>query len=110
MLPDFVLEQQRTASESSAVLAFKRCVAPEHPQEQGRCRPEEERGGPMARSRDNTRFNRYLAKKHRQDLRGAVPSLCADAGQPIDVSGRLMKRAISLDQRLEFLTEEEPAL
>ncbi len=65
----------------------------------------------MARSRDNTRFNRYLAKKHRQALRGIVPSQRQDAGNfpAVDDSDRLMQRAISLDQTLDLFLEEEPA-
>lgn len=65
----------------------------------------------MARSRDNTRFNRYLAKKHRQALRGIVPSQRQEAihALAVDDSDRLMQRAISLDQSLDLLLEEEPA-
>jgi len=63
----------------------------------------------MARSRDNTRFNRYLARRHRQELRGSIPSLRADTAQPVDFSQRLIERAIARDQRLDVLAEEEPA-
>lgn len=63
----------------------------------------------MTRSRDNTRFNRYLARKHRHELRESIPSLRTDTVQPIDFSGRLMERAIKLDQRLDVLAWEEPA-
>ncbi|OUX72864.1 MAG: hypothetical protein CBC50_04660 [Synechococcus sp. TMED90] len=65
----------------------------------------------MARSRDNTRFNRYLAKKHRRALRGIVPSQRQDAVHvpAVDDSDRLMQRAISLDQTLDLFLEEEPA-
>ena len=90
------------------MLVFKRCVAHEHSPLHGRCRQVKERGGLMTRSRDNTRFNRYLAKKHRQALRGSISSLRTDTVQPVDFSGRLMERAIKLDQRLDVFAEEEP--
>ena len=92
------------------MLVFKRCVAPEHSPLHGRCRQVKERGGLMTRSRDNTRFNRYLARRHRQELRGSIPSLRADTAQTVDISKRLMERAIKRDQRLDVLAEEEPAL
>ena len=65
----------------------------------------------MARSRDNTRFNRYLAKRRRQELRGQIPSQRDDGfqGAELDVSERLMQRAISRDQNLDLLFEVEPA-
>ncbi|CAK23941.1 hypothetical protein [Synechococcus sp. CS-197] len=67
----------------------------------------------MARSRETTRFNRYLAKKHRQVLRGQIRSQrdndAAHTVPVIDHSDRLMDRAISRDQSLDLLLEEEPA-
>lgn len=67
----------------------------------------------MARSRETTRFNRYLAKKHRQVLRGQIQTQRdhddANTIPVIDRSDRLMDRAISRDQSLDLLPEEEPA-
>lgn len=66
----------------------------------------------MTRSRALNRFHRYLARRHRQDLRGSVPTLHPeqDQPQPVDCSDRLMRRALLRDQRLDMMQEEEPNL
>ena len=65
----------------------------------------------MTRSRALNRFHRYLARRHRQDLRCQIPSAQPELGgaQSLDVSDRLMRRALERDQQLEAL-EQEPAL
>ena len=65
----------------------------------------------MTRSRALNRFHRYLARRHRKVLRCSIPDaqheLLGD-GQ-LDVSDRLMRRALQRDQILDGM-EEEPAL
>ena len=72
---------------------------------------EKERGGCMTRSRALNRFHRYLARRHRQDLRCKIPAFQPVLGgsETVDVSDRLMRRALQRDQQLEAL-EQEPAL
>jgi hypothetical protein len=59
----------------------------------------------MTRSRALNRFHRYLARRHRQDLRCNVPAAQPEFGgsEPLDVSDRLMRRALQRDQQLEAL-------
>lgn len=66
----------------------------------------------MPRSRAMNRFHRYLARRHRQDLRRSVPTLRPErvAFDPLDVSERLIQRALCRDEQLELMLDEEPAL
>ena len=66
----------------------------------------------MARTRAMNRFHRYLARRHRHDLRRNVPMLRPELveSEPLDVSGRLIRRALSRDERLDLMLVEEPAL
>ncbi len=64
----------------------------------------------MTRSRALNRFHRYLARRHRHDLRSQLPNAKSElsGSEPLDVSERLMRRALERDQQLERL-EREPA-
>ena len=66
----------------------------------------------MTHSRAINRFHRYLARRHRHDLRRNVPRLRPELieSEPLDVSQRLIQRAFCRDERLEMVLEEEPAL
>ena len=66
----------------------------------------------MTRSRAMNRFHRYLARRHRHALRRCVPTLRPELveSEPLDVSQRLIQRALCRDDRLEMMLEEEPAL
>ena len=66
----------------------------------------------MTRSRAMNRFHRYLARRHRHDLRRCVPTLRPELveSEPLDVSQRLIQRALCRDERLEMMLVEEPAL
>ena len=66
----------------------------------------------MTRSRAMNRFHRYLARRHRHDLRRSVPTLRPELveSEPLDVSQRLIQRALCRDERLDMMLEEEPAL
>ena len=66
----------------------------------------------MTRSRAMNRFHRYLARRHRHDLRRNVPTLRPELveSEPLDVSQRLIQRALCRDERLDLMLEEEPPL
>ena len=66
----------------------------------------------MTRSRATNRFHRYLARRHRHDLRRSVPSLRPELveSEPLDVSRRLIQRALCRDERLNMVLVKEPAL
>ncbi len=65
----------------------------------------------MTRSRALNRFHRYLARRHRQNLRCSIPEAQAELGgqERLDVSDRLMRRALQRDEHLDGM-EQEPAL
>ena len=64
----------------------------------------------MTRSRALNRFHRYLARRHRKTLRCQLPAAQSESrgSEALDVSDRLMRRALQRDQLLEGF-EQEPA-
>ena len=56
----------------------------------------------MTRSRAFNRFHRFLARKHRDEVRNAASVLPADETRPIDRIQKLMDRRFALDDRLEM--------
>ena len=56
----------------------------------------------MTRSRAFNRFHRFLARKHRDEVRNAASVLPADATKPMDHIQKLMDRSFILDDRLEM--------
>ena len=64
----------------------------------------------MTRSRALNRFHRYLARRHRKTLRCQLPAAQSESrgSEALDVSDRLMRRALQRDQQLECF-EQEPA-
>ena len=63
----------------------------------------------MTRSRALNRFHRYLARRHRHSLRSAIPVTQTEFRRSgsLDVSDRLMRRALQRDQALECLEQEQ---
>ena len=56
----------------------------------------------MTRSRAFNRFHRFLARKHRDEVRNAASVLPADETRPMDHIQKLMDRSFVLDYRLEM--------
>lgn len=56
----------------------------------------------MTRSRAFNRFHRFLARKHRDEVRNAASVLPADETRPMDHIQKLMDRSFVLDDRLEM--------
>ena len=56
----------------------------------------------MTRSRAFNRFHRFLARKHRDEVRNVASVLPADATKPMDHIQKLMDRSFVLDDRLEM--------
>ena len=55
----------------------------------------------MTRSRAFNRFHRFLARKHRDEVRNAASVLADDETRPMDHIQKLMDRSFVLDDRLE---------
>ena len=56
----------------------------------------------MTRSRAFNRFHRFLARKHRDEVRSFVPVLPVDETRPGDRIQKLINRRFALDDRLEM--------
>ena len=56
----------------------------------------------MTRSRAFNRFHRFLAKKHRDELRNTTPVVLAEDQRPWDRIQQLIDRRFALDNRLEM--------
>ena len=56
----------------------------------------------MTRSRAFNRFHRFLARKHRDEVRNAASVLPAGEIRPMDHIQKLMDRSFVLDDRLEM--------
>ena len=56
----------------------------------------------MTRSRAFNRFHRFLARKHRDEIRKASSVFPADETSPMDHIQKLMDRSFILDDRLEI--------
>ena len=56
----------------------------------------------MTRSRAFNRFHRFLARKHRDEVRNFVPVLPVDETRPGDRIQKLINRRFALDHRLEM--------
>ena len=56
----------------------------------------------MTRSRAFNRFHRFLARKHRDEVRNAASVLPADETRPMDHIQKLMDRSFVWDDRLEM--------
>ena len=56
----------------------------------------------MTRSRAFNRFHRFLARKHRDEVRNAASVFPADEKRPMDHIQKLMDRSFVLDDGLEM--------
>ena len=56
----------------------------------------------MTRSRAFNRFHRFLARKHRDEVRNLASVLPADETRPIDHIQKLIERRFALDDMLEM--------
>ena len=56
----------------------------------------------MTRSRAFNRFHRFLAQKHRDEIRNTTPVLLGQDGRPGDRIQQLIDRSFALDDRLEL--------
>jgi|TARA_B100001173_G_scaffold224811_1_gene194918 hypothetical protein len=56
----------------------------------------------MTRSRAFNRFHRFLARKHRDEVRNSASVLPSHETKPIDRIQKLMDRRFALDDRLEI--------
>jgi hypothetical protein len=56
----------------------------------------------MTRSRAFNRFHRFLARKHRDEVRNAASVLAADEARPRDRIQKMMDRRFVLDDRYEM--------
>jgi hypothetical protein len=56
----------------------------------------------MTRSRAFNRFHRFLARKHRDEVRNTSSVLPADETRPRDRIRKLIDRGFGLDDRLEM--------
>ncbi|MEJ6827208.1 MAG: hypothetical protein QNK79_03615 [Synechococcus sp. ArSW.bin.68] len=56
----------------------------------------------MTRSRAFNRFHRFLARKHRDEVRNAASVLPTDETRPRDRIQKLIDRGFGLDERLEM--------
>ncbi len=56
----------------------------------------------MTRSRAFNRFHRFLARKHRDEVRNAASVLSADETRPFERIQKLIDRRFALDERLEI--------
>jgi hypothetical protein len=56
----------------------------------------------MTRSRAFNRFHRFLARKHRDEVRNVASVLPTDETRPRDRIQKLIDRGFGLDERLEM--------
>jgi hypothetical protein len=56
----------------------------------------------MTRSRAFNRFHRFLARKHRDEIRNTTHVLSVEDGRPCDRVQQLIERRFALDDRLEM--------
>ena len=56
----------------------------------------------MTRTRAFNRFHRFLAQKHRDEIRNTTPVVFVQDGRPGDRIQQLIDRSFALDDRLEM--------